>query len=1675
MENGPCFTDWLGDCHFSSVRVCNVEALSLDDLASWGTHHLGPIEEPTRSSEQFGSLRSRLCPTELDKAVGEMAAAARAGSPVARRRSPLSPRTKLFQMEQLDQLRSLDIFLLNISSEAARKQLRADFAAKGDSLEREEFVEAVLRILPETLQFRSPFGMGDGVENATLNLGVKLTASQRRAAVSSLVDRVDTDGDGYIDWGEMSAFILYQSAIVSQSDFTVGRILAYRPIHETGSLASTRKQASTSSKDQELIMTTETNDHLVALLQNQQAATSQVIPPAVLSGLKMALRNRPKSEVIKTAAEMKAEEKRLALIKLKGGRMEQPARQAKLVSGPEGAFNKSGIYGGVSLVHYVPEIDKIAVVEPKAAGVRLLQPDDLSEFAVLTTKGRAIEAVTSFSGVKSHTFLAAASANSTISIFDLGDPKKALQQTPKKAPMPQAISSWPTPASQQCLLYSHRYSLLLSGSSAKGAVHTWNARTGSLLSSMTGHADMCTGLVELSEEDRVVSVSHDKTVRVWDLSTCRVESVLRGHRRGLCGVALYEERGLVVSASYDHTAKVWSPRVSSAILTLEGHSAPLVNVASVPGTPEVITASMDGDVCVWDMRRGSSPVHRFTVEEGALAAAESGDGSAEGGSHMTTFALCVRKLKSEARMKLPRAPQHAGVTYTRGVPFVRKMPIRTPIGTEAVALTPKEVGLTATGWPSVLEEVVEPVEDRYDLASSPSSPVSNASGKDPRSRMVSGASAASTGTGPKLAGEDAVREVADSGPIPGSAPTLDHEKMARRPKQAEVAERQVQQLVFGIKTLHSFTQQETPELLQCSHQEPVVAVGYSPLNHTILSAAGSSVRVWSAIVGVLTRVFEHVSGEEETISAMVVDPRGVTFAIGTESGLVQLHNATSGHRLRKLSSHSGHVSGLAWFSLGIGLAVVSGGWDGKVLLHSVKETPGLQPDQHTELGKANPARGRVTCVAVVTSSRARDEGTLSYVLAGDAVGSVRVFNTSTGQCVKVMRHAGMVTAIVTVPELDIIITTDVSSSVLVWSVRTAGASFGLMAGFRHTPADYLDRTGNARKLFEGQIAQQKKHSATLQAQQAAMSEDDVDPTTHALMTPRTQDRVERNRERNRMLARHEERQAEVRTDIEQPSLAERLVRGEPGAAAEFEESRRVAVGTTRKSFRNSILLSRRGASLLSDTGRSGKLRISAAGDTLPTIGLSSSKIAAPESLATPSVLDTGLLTRVTTFAGSPVTSAEHPARGKRFSAPPRSMPSVAASGAGGVALSKDLLQFTKQSHVLHLHFSLDDYALFTADDEGFVNRWEMKPLLLAMEMQARGTAKKIGLSSASVKRRLSVDISDEELSGTLREATGQKSAAEKLLSLIREVGATGGFRGSRQAILPPGSPAPLVNAAAHLELKHRILLHEQGVTGMAMMRNPHMPETLLTCGFDKCVRGSTTQGLYMLGKLCQSLTKTGVNPEWHMDVDAESWLTESDGRVLEAHRATDASVKHSMALLSGAEPIRRARSRTVAMVNSGVWKTSSQTSGTAAEWGAEDGHLGASLVRRRRAGPAVDASEPTASPGPLAVRRRGHAVGAAGAGWLDDSRSAAADGSGRGGRGAHASSAEGDEDSLAMDELDLFTRAAASVPLPEALRFSLGLADAAAPQRKRRIQSVLQRMHADDAMGGGGADAHGSA
>jgi len=135
-----------------------------------------------------------------------------------------------------------------------------------------------------------------------------------------------------------------------------------------------------------------------------------------------------------------------------------------------------------------------------------------------------------------------------------------------------------------------------------------------------GGAGLPSSVDELASE-RLVSASHDRTIRVWDPKTGRCEKTLRGHGDIIVALSRVGSEGLFASVAEDKTVRIWnlslqeSPagsggRFGSCVMTIllcpsmttEAHKSWVRCIAGSPDGHSLLTGSDDKDLRRWSLQ-----------------------------------------------------------------------------------------------------------------------------------------------------------------------------------------------------------------------------------------------------------------------------------------------------------------------------------------------------------------------------------------------------------------------------------------------------------------------------------------------------------------------------------------------------------------------------------------------------------------------------------------------------------------------------------------------------------------------------------------------------------------------------------------------------------------------------------------------------------------------------------------------------------------------------------------------------------------------------------------------------------------------------------------------------------------------------------------------------------------
>jgi WD40 repeat protein len=129
-------------------------------------------------------------------------------------------------------------------------------------------------------------------------------------------------------------------------------------------------------------------------------------------------------------------------------------------------------------------------------------------------------------------------------------------------------------------------------------------QTGTII--LEGHTGSVNSVAFSSDGSRIVSGSHDKTVRIWDAYTGVVQHNLEGHTGFVFSVAFSSDGSRIVSGSFDCTVRIWDAHTGVVQHTLEGHTDWVRSVAFSFDGSRIVSGSHDKTVRIWDAGTGEN-------------------------------------------------------------------------------------------------------------------------------------------------------------------------------------------------------------------------------------------------------------------------------------------------------------------------------------------------------------------------------------------------------------------------------------------------------------------------------------------------------------------------------------------------------------------------------------------------------------------------------------------------------------------------------------------------------------------------------------------------------------------------------------------------------------------------------------------------------------------------------------------------------------------------------------------------------------------------------------------------------------------------------------------------------------------------------------------------------------
>ena len=151
------------------------------------------------------------------------------------------------------------------------------------------------------------------------------------------------------------------------------------------------------------------------------------------------------------------------------------------------------------------------------------------------------------------------------------------------------------------LIFSNKSDLLISGS-ADTKIKVWNAITGNLKFTLSGHTGSVNTLA-ISPCDRfLISGSTDRTIRIWDLTTPFIKPhIIEQYSCGVTTIAITPNGKYFISSARDHCLHIWCMKTRKNIYTYENVVDNINSIAISSDNKLMAVGNINGIVELWDL------------------------------------------------------------------------------------------------------------------------------------------------------------------------------------------------------------------------------------------------------------------------------------------------------------------------------------------------------------------------------------------------------------------------------------------------------------------------------------------------------------------------------------------------------------------------------------------------------------------------------------------------------------------------------------------------------------------------------------------------------------------------------------------------------------------------------------------------------------------------------------------------------------------------------------------------------------------------------------------------------------------------------------------------------------------------------------------------------------------
>ncbi|KAJ7307670.1 WD40 repeat-like protein [Mycena albidolilacea] len=447
---------------------------------------------------------------------------------------------------------------------------------------------------------------------------------------------------------------------------------------------------------------------------------------------------------------------------------------------------------------------------------------------------------------------------------------------------------------------------VISGSHDK-TVRIWEVGTGQQVHHLNGHSSRVTAVCFSPDGMRAISGSHD-TVCIWEVATEQQLQQLNGHSDWVMSVGFSSDGLRAISGSADKTVRIWEVATGQQLQQLDGHSDKLTSVSFSSDGLRAISGSADKTVRIWEVATGQQLQVLNGHSSGVTSVRFSPDGlRAISGSHDETVSIWEVATGQQMQQLNGHSSRVIAVDFSHD-------------GLHAISASDDT---TVCIWEMATGQQLKQFPGHSNWVSSVSFSPDGLRAVSSSHTQTMHIWEMATRQQPQLNGHsDRVTSVGSS-PDGLRVMSGSHDKTVR---------------IWAVETGQQLQQLN-------GHSDWVMSVGFSSDGlRAISGSADKTVRIWDVAMG---QQLQQLDGHLNEVASVGFSSDGLRAISGSHDKTVRIWDVATGQQLQRLNGHSARVSSAAFSP--DGLHAISSSYDKTVRIWEVATGQQLQRiDGHSD-------------------------------------------------------------------------------------------------------------------------------------------------------------------------------------------------------------------------------------------------------------------------------------------------------------------------------------------------------------------------------------------------------------------------------------------------------------------------------------------------------------------------------------------------------------------------------------------------------------------------------------------------------------------------------------------------------------------------------------------------------